>query len=205
MARLRKVTELSTYFCYKIAHHTQKFTLVWFCNSLLSQHEYIFNWNIYFKSSTILCCFSSVHWCTCGEEEVRKFSDIAEVQWNIQSSKPQDLGAGFWFEVFLFGLGFFGFVLGVRGFGGGRIFGHFLLAFYFPKISPMGLSGKKTCSYRRIKGKKKHCTRDRSYSTNLYPSPYFSLFFSLLRLCFSLLASIRRFSSSSLLTSPLPS
>ena len=38
-------------------------------------------------------------------------------------------------------------------------------------------------------------------STNLYPSPYFSLFFSLLRLCFSRRASIRRFSSSSFLGS----
>lgn len=38
-------------------------------------------------------------------------------------------------------------------------------------------------------------------STNLYPSPYFSLFFSLRRLCFSRRASIRRFSSSSFLGS----
>lgn len=80
----------------------------------------------------------------------------------------------------------------------------FFVVFFFPKMSPKGFSRKMTYSYRNIK-KKKNCIQDKSYSTNLYPSPYFSLFFSLLRLCFSLLASIRRFSSSSLLPSPLPS
>lgn len=64
-------------------------------------------------------------------------------------------GLGFWF-FHLFGLVFW-FCFGGGGVGGGRgrgfFFLHFFIAFYFPKISPMGLSGK-TYSYRRIKGKK---------------------------------------------------